>query len=86
MPQNTFEIYYNYMNFIVLLINGHRSCYVSFEFSLLFDQGQIGLNAAHMVMELIKDNRKIVDRISHDHINKFVELLQRDKVTTTAKI
>lgn len=53
---------------------------------LLFDQGQIGLNAAHMVMELIKDNRKIVDRISHDHINKFVELLQRDKVTTTAKI
>lgn len=54
-------------------------------FSLLFDQGQIGLNAAHMVMELIKDNRKIVDRISHDHINKFVELLQRDKVTT-AKI
>lgn len=86
MPRNTFEIYYNYMNFIVLLINGHRSCYVSFEFSLLFDQGQIGLNAAHMVMELIKDNRKIVDRISHDHINKFVELLQRDKVTTTAKI
>lgn len=85
MPWNTFEIYYNYMNFIVLLINGHRSCYVSFEFSLLFDQGQIGLNAAHMVMELIKDNRKIVDRISHDHINKFVELLQRDKVTT-AKI
>nr|XP_034327562.1 inositol 1,4,5-trisphosphate receptor type 2 isoform X16 [Crassostrea gigas] len=42
-------------------------------------EGQIGLNAAHMVMELIKDNRKIVDRISHDHINKFVELLQRDK-------
>lgn len=50
------------------------------------NQGQIGLNAAHMVMELIKDNRKIVDRISHDHIDKFVELLQRDKVTATAKI
>ncbi|XP_062567417.1 inositol 1,4,5-trisphosphate receptor type 3-like isoform X1 [Saccostrea cucullata] len=42
-------------------------------------EGQIGLNAAHMVMELIKDNRKIVDRISHAHIDKFVELLQRDK-------
>ncbi|XP_048744986.2 inositol 1,4,5-trisphosphate receptor type 2-like isoform X4 [Ostrea edulis] len=42
-------------------------------------EGQIGLNAAHMVMELIKDNRKIVDRISHGHIDKFVELLQRDR-------
>nr|XP_022345635.1 inositol 1,4,5-trisphosphate receptor type 3-like isoform X6 [Crassostrea virginica] len=42
-------------------------------------EGQIGLNAAHMVMELIKDNRKIVDRISHEHIDKFIELLQRDK-------
>ena len=43
-------------------------------------QGKIGLNAAHMVMELIRDNRKIVDRISHDHINTFVDLLQREKV------
>ncbi|KAK7486477.1 hypothetical protein BaRGS_00022278, partial [Batillaria attramentaria] len=44
-----------------------------------YKAGKIGLNAAHMVMELIRDNRKIVDRISHDHINKFVELLQREK-------
>lgn len=43
-------------------------------------QGQIGLNSVHMVMELIRDNRKIVDRISHEHIDKFVGLLQRDKV------
>ncbi|XP_061178320.1 inositol 1,4,5-trisphosphate receptor type 2-like [Saccostrea echinata] len=42
-------------------------------------EGQIGLNAVHMVMELIRDNRKIVDRISKDHIDKFVDLLQRDK-------
>lgn len=33
-----------------------------------------------MVMELIKDNRKIVDRITTEHIDKFVELLRRDKV------
>ena len=32
-----------------------------------------------MVMELIRDNRKIVDRITHDHIDKFVDLLRRDK-------
>ncbi|OWF37431.1 Inositol 1,4,5-trisphosphate receptor type 3 [Mizuhopecten yessoensis] len=42
-------------------------------------EGQIGLNAAHMVMELIKDNRKIVDRITHKHIDTFIDLLQRDK-------
>lgn len=46
---------------------------------MLLFQGKIGLNAAHMVMELIRDNRKIVDRITHDHIDKFVDLLRRDK-------
>ena len=50
--------------------------------TLTLPQGKIGLNAAHMVMELIRDNRKIVDRISHEHINKFVDLLQREKVGT----
>ncbi|XP_076454279.1 inositol 1,4,5-trisphosphate-gated calcium channel ITPR3-like isoform X3 [Babylonia areolata] len=44
-----------------------------------YKAGKIGLNAAHMVMELIRDNRKIVDRITEDHIDKFVELLKRDK-------
>ena len=43
-------------------------------------QGKIGLNAAHMVMELIRDNRKIVDRITHHHIDNFVQLLQKEKV------
>ena len=33
-----------------------------------------------MVMELVKDNRKIVDRISFKDIDSFVELLQRNKV------
>ncbi|CAC5372088.1 unnamed protein product [Mytilus coruscus] len=44
-----------------------------------YKEGMIGLNSAHMVMELIKDNRKIVDRITTEHIDKFVELLRRDK-------
>ena len=42
-------------------------------------QGDIGLNAAHMVMELVKDNRKIVDRITHQHIDNFVDLLRKNK-------
>ena len=33
-----------------------------------------------MVMELIKDNRKIVDRITKEHIDTFVNLLTRKKV------
>ena len=48
----------------------------------MFFQGEIGLNAAHMVMELVKDNRKIVDRITHHHIDNFVALLRRNKVNS----
>ena len=44
-----------------------------------FLQGEIGLNAAHMVMELVKDNRRIVDRITHEHIDNFVGLLHKNK-------
>ena len=43
-------------------------------------QGGIGLNAAHMVMELVKDNRKILDRITHKEIDMFVDLLKTIKV------
>ncbi|KAK2148285.1 hypothetical protein LSH36_505g01003 [Paralvinella palmiformis] len=42
-------------------------------------QGDIGLNAAHMVMELVKDNRQIVDRIPHKYIDHFVDLLKSNK-------
>ena len=37
--------------------------------------------AAMMVMQLIKDNRKVVDRMKKSHINTFVELLRDEKVT-----
>ncbi|KAL3848254.1 hypothetical protein ACJMK2_019123, partial [Sinanodonta woodiana] len=40
---------------------------------------KIGQNAVHMVTEIIRDNHKIVDRITHDNIDHFVELLQSEK-------
>ena len=33
-----------------------------------------------MIVELIRDNRRIVDRISHQQIDTFVELLRNNKV------
>jgi hypothetical protein len=43
-------------------------------------QGDIGLNVAKMIAELIRDNRKIVDRISQEQIELFVGLLKLNKV------
>ena len=48
---------------------------------LPFFQGDVGLNAAHMVMELVKDNRKIVDRIGFDYIDSIIDLLKQHKVS-----
>ncbi|KAL3848185.1 hypothetical protein ACJMK2_019059 [Sinanodonta woodiana] len=54
--------------------------YIDF-FLTQFDikKGKIGLHAARLVMELIRDNRRIVDRITHDHIDNFVDLLRKEK-------
>ena len=49
-------------------------------------QGDIGLNVAKMIAELIRDNRKIVDRISQEQIELFVGLLKINKVTGLALI
>ena len=46
----------------------------------LFIQGDIGLNVAQMIVELIRDNRKIVDRITQEQIEMFVGLLRQNKV------
>jgi len=43
-------------------------------------QGDIGLNVAKMIAELIRDNRKIVDRITQEQIELFVGLLKINKV------
>jgi len=46
-------------------------------------QGDIGLNVAKMIAELIRDNRKIVDRITQEQIELFVGLLKINKVHYT---
>ncbi|XP_064638087.1 inositol 1,4,5-trisphosphate receptor type 2-like isoform X2 [Lineus longissimus] len=53
--------------------------YMGFFYTQLNQRGDIGLNVAQMVMELIKDNRKVVDRLSHTDIDIFVSLLKKNK-------
>ena len=38
------------------------------------------MNVAQMIVELIRDNRKIVDRITQEQIEMFVGLLRQNKV------
>jgi len=52
---------------------------------LLRRQGDIGLNVAQMLVELIRDNRKIVDRITQDQIRMFVDLLRVNKVSACVR-
>jgi hypothetical protein len=49
-------------------------------------QGDIGLNVAQMIVELIRDNRKIVDRITQDQIEMFVGLLKINKVLIAYRV
>ena len=51
-----------------------------FYFFFSIFQGGIGLNVAQMIVELIRDKRKIVDRITHAQIDEFVGLLQKNQV------
>ena len=46
----------------------------------VLQQGGIGINVAQMIVELIRDKRKIVDRITHQQIDEFVGLLQTSQV------
>ncbi len=46
----------------------------------LVPQGDIGLDVAQMIVELVRDNRKIVDRITRLQIDEFVDLLRGNKV------
>jgi hypothetical protein len=36
-----------------------------------------------MIVELVRDNRKIVDRITKDQIDQFVDLLRENLVSTS---
>ena len=43
---------------------------------MYFIQGGIGLNVAQMIVELIRDKRKIVDRITTNHLDIYIDLLR----------
>ena len=51
-----------------------------FQTQITVKVGDIGLNVAQMIVELIRDNRKIVDRVTQDQIEMFVSLLRQNKV------
>ena len=44
-------------------------------------QGVVGRSAVAMVTELVLDNRKIIDRITTEHIKMFVQLLDKTMVS-----
>nr|XP_006825393.1 PREDICTED: inositol 1,4,5-trisphosphate receptor type 1-like [Saccoglossus kowalevskii] len=53
--------------------------FIDFFQTQILREGPVGLNAAHMVMELFQDNRKIIDRVTRAQIDAFVELLRKNK-------
>ncbi|ELT91343.1 hypothetical protein CAPTEDRAFT_201920 [Capitella teleta] len=54
-----------------------------FQTQITVTVGDIGLNVAQMIVELIRDNRKIVDRVTQDQIEMFVSLLRQNRVSTS---
>ena len=44
-------------------------------------QGVVGRSAVAMVTELVLDNRKVIDRITTEHIKMFVQLLDKTMVS-----
>ncbi|GFN95264.1 inositol 1,4,5-trisphosphate receptor type 1 [Plakobranchus ocellatus] len=53
--------------------------YIEFFQTQFTQKGGIGLNVAQMIVELIRDKRKIVDRITHAQIDEFVSLLEKSQ-------
>ncbi|XP_059139568.1 inositol 1,4,5-trisphosphate receptor type 1-like isoform X3 [Physella acuta] len=52
--------------------------YIDFFQTQFTQKGGIGLNVAQMIVELIRDKRKIVDRITQNHIDTFIQLLRNN--------
>ncbi|XP_064627454.1 inositol 1,4,5-trisphosphate receptor type 1-like isoform X9 [Lineus longissimus] len=52
--------------------------YIDFFQTQFSVKGDIGLNVAQMIVELVRDNRKIVDRITKDQMDQFVDLLREN--------
>ncbi|CAH1798712.1 unnamed protein product [Owenia fusiformis] len=53
--------------------------YIDFFQTQISQKGELGLNVAQMIVELIRDNRKIVDRITRQQIDEFITLLSENK-------
>ncbi|KAK3085572.1 hypothetical protein FSP39_005468 [Pinctada imbricata] len=53
--------------------------YIDFFQTQFTQKGGIGLNVAQMIVELIRDKRKIVDRITKNNIDTFIELLRTNQ-------
>ena len=49
-------------------------------------QDPIGERAAGLITELIKDNRKIVDRITTDHIDDIIGIVKKKSWATTISV
>ncbi|XP_060552412.1 inositol 1,4,5-trisphosphate receptor type 2-like [Ruditapes philippinarum] len=74
--KEAYEILYTYMIGKSRKNALYFAKYIEFFQTQFTQKGGIGLNVAQMIVELIRDKRKIVDRISHHQIDEFVGLLQ----------
>ncbi|KAH3824416.1 hypothetical protein DPMN_126252 [Dreissena polymorpha] len=78
--KEAYEILYTYMIGKSRKNALYFAKYIEFFQTQFTQKGGIGLNVAQMIVELIRDKRKIVDRISHSQIDEFVSLLQCSQV------
>lgn len=77
--KEAYEILYTYMIGKSRKNALYFAKYIEFFQTQFTQKGGIGLNVAQMIVELIRDKRKIVDRITHAQINEFVGLLQKNQ-------
>ncbi|XP_074650375.1 inositol 1,4,5-trisphosphate-gated calcium channel ITPR3-like [Tubulanus polymorphus] len=76
---NAYDVLHTYMAGSSRKNALYMAKYMGFFYTQLHQRGQIGLNVAQMIMELIKDNRKVVDRLGQTDIDIFVSLLKKHK-------
>ncbi|XP_076470932.1 inositol 1,4,5-trisphosphate-gated calcium channel ITPR2-like isoform X2 [Babylonia areolata] len=74
--KEAYEILYTYMIGKSRKNALYFAKYIDFFQTQFTQKGGIGINVAQMIVELIRDKRKIVDRITHQQIDEFVGLLQ----------
>ncbi|CAG2222632.1 unnamed protein product [Mytilus edulis] len=77
--KEAYEILYTYMIGKSRKNALYFAKYIEFFQTQFTQKGGIGLNVAQMIVELIRDKRKIVDRITREQIDEFVGLLQKSQ-------